>query len=156
MKYMYLFIFLVFSMPSFSYESLPSNCSNLDEVVEESFVIFSKMEFIQLGECLAENLLKKRKTLNIVDACNEVVEDKNNYLGILSLSKAESIKIGQCAGAIKYIYTRYDEELVPHRPGYYSSHRVYRCKKGSTAIEAIRKSGEVSMNRENLRDLLCD
>lgn len=157
MKYLIILaIFLVFSSQSFAKERLPSNCAHLSEVSKASFVLFNKKEFMQLGECLAIVALESQKKLDLVRSCNEVDEDRRNLLGILSLSKLESILLGQCIGTINYIYEHYNNERV-YGNRYRSSNRiVYRCKKGEKAVDILRSINEKEVGRSDVRDLLCN
>jgi len=129
---------------------LPSDCSHLQEITELDFVLFSKKEFIELGECLSINAIKTNSPINIVEACNEVDEDRRNILGIFSLSKSEAIRIGQCIGAINYIYQRYNNESVSHY-----SYKTYQCAKGFSAVDTIRAGLFGDVNRKSLRNALC-
>ena len=89
-------------------------------------------------------------------SCNEVDEDRRNFLGILSLSKLESILLGQCTGTINYIYEHYNNERINGNK-YRSSNRiVYRCKKGVKAVDILRNIKTEEIGREDIRELLCD
>lgn len=156
MNYLIILAILVFSSQSFAKERLPSNCSHLSEVSKASFVLFNKKEFMQLGECLAVAALKNQKKLDLVRSCNEVDEDRRNFLGILSLSKLESILLGQCMGTINYIYEHYNKERVNGNRYRSSSRIVYRCKKGEKAVDILRSIDEKEVGRSDVRDLLCD
>ena len=157
MKYLIILaIFLVFSSQSFAKERLPSNCAHLSEVSKASFVLFNKKEFMQLGECLAIAALKNQKKLDLVRSCNEVDEDRRNFLGILSLSKLESILLGQCTGTINYIYEHYNNERINGYRYRLSNRIVYRCKKGEKAVDILRSINEKEVGRSDVRDLLCD
>ncbi|VEL97252.1 hypothetical protein ALT761_02253 [Alteromonas sp. 76-1] len=156
MKYLIILAILVFSSQSFAKERLPSNCAHLSEVSKATFVLFNKKEFMQLGECLAIAALKNHKSLDLVRSCNEVDENRRNFLGILSLSKLESILLGQCKGTIDYIYEHYNKERV-NDYRYRSSNRiVYRCVKGEKAVDILRSSKKEEIGRSDVRDLLCD
>jgi len=137
---------------SYANESLPEDCSHLQSVKEADFVLFSKKDFVALGECLAINLIKQKAPLNLLESCNEVDEDRRNILGILSLSKLEAILMGQCVGAINYIYQHYDNEPVST---YGVETKTYQCTKGFSAVDIIRQSASDSISRTKLRDLLC-
>ena len=157
MKYLIILaIFLVFSSQAYAKERLPSNCAHLSEVSKASFVLFNKKEFMQLGECLAIAALKNQKKLDLVRSCNEVDEDRRNFLGILSLSKLESILLGQCMGTINYIYEHYNKERVSDYRYRSSNHRVYRCNKGVKAVDILRSINEKEVGRSDVRDLLCN
>ncbi|MGK2233225.1 hypothetical protein [Colwellia polaris] len=152
MKYLIGLIFCLMIQVSFAKESLPKDCSHLQTAMEADFVLLSKKEFIELGECLAVNLIKKRTPLNVVESCNEVDEDRRNLLGIFSLSKLEAILIGQCMGTINYIYEHYDNEPVL---SYNYQTKIYQCTKGVQAVDILRQSRAKSYSRTVLRDLLC-
>jgi hypothetical protein len=156
MKYLITLAILFFASQAYAKDRLPSNCSHLSEVSKASFVLFNKKEFIQLGECLAISALKSHNKLDLVRSCNEVYEDKRNLLGILSLSKLESILLGQCLGTINYIYEHYNKERAnDYRYG--SNDRiVYRCRKGEKAVDVLRSSKKKEIGRSDVRDLLCD
>ncbi|WP_010561988.1 hypothetical protein [Pseudoalteromonas spongiae] len=143
-------LLLLCCFTSYGKERLPSDCSHLQSVTELDFVLFSKKEFIELGECLAINAIKSNLPFNMLEACNEVDEDRRNILGIFSLSKSEAIRIGQCVGAINYIYQRYNDEPVNHY-----SYRTYQCTKGIYAVDIIRAGLFGEVNRKNLRKALC-
>tara|TARA_R110001599_G_scaffold82854_2_gene222839 strand:- start:32016 stop:32492 length:477 start_codon:yes stop_codon:yes gene_type:complete len=155
MKYLIGFILCTVFQVSFAKDSLSKDCSHLQSATEADFVLLSKKEFIELGECLAISLIKKRVPLNVVESCNEVDEDRRNILGIFSLSKLEAILIGQCVGTINYIYQHYDNEPVSTYR--YRSHQTkkYQCTKGLQAVDILRQSTENSYSRTKLRDLLC-
>jgi len=153
----YLVGIFLFSLIQVSYakETLPKDCSHLQSATEADFVLFSKKEFIQLGECLAVSLIKERTPLNLFESCNEVDEDRRNILGIFSLSKLEAILMGQCVGAINYIYRHYDSEPVSEYRYRSSQTKKYQCIKGLHAVDLIRQSSSNSITRTKLRDLLC-
>ncbi|WP_334059484.1 hypothetical protein [Alteromonas sp. S005] len=156
MKYLIILAILVFSSQSFAKERLPSNCAHLSEVSKASFVLFNKKEFMQLGECLAIAALKNQKKLDLKRSCNEVDEDRRNFFGILSLSKLESILLGQCMGTINYIYEHYNKERVNHYRYRTNRRIVYRCNKGMKAVDILRSINEKEVGRSDVRDLLCD
>ncbi|GHB59019.1 hypothetical protein GCM10008107_05180 [Psychrosphaera saromensis] len=155
MKFVIVFSLLFFSHISYSKESLPDDCIHLKSVGKANFVLLNKKEFIQLGECLAIHFIKKHSELDLVRSCNEVDEDRRNLLGILSLSKLEAILIGQCVGAIKYIYQHYNNEPINNSSNRWQSTYVYRCIKGKKAVDKIRYSSKKLLNRTNLLKLLC-
>lgn len=136
-------------------ESLPKDCSHLQNATEADFVLFSKKEFIELGECLAVSFIKKSVPLNVIESCSEVDEDRRNILGIFSLSKFEAILIGQCVGAINYIYQHYDNEPVSTYSYRSRQTKRYQCIRGLQAVDILRKSTAKSYSRTKLRDLLC-
>lgn len=151
MRYCLGLLLLSLCFTSHGKNRLPNDCSHLQEVTELDFVLFSKKEFIELGECLAINAIKTNLPINIVEACNEVDEDRRNILGIFSLSKSEAIRIGQCMGAINYVYQRYNNELVNRY-----SYKTYQCAKGVSAVDTIRANLFGDVNRKNLRNALCN
>lgn len=159
MKYfigLVLFVVLCFQ-PSYAKSELPYNCNEYSNVEEKNFVLFNKKQFIELGECAGEALVKAKKVYNIAAACSEVIEDKNSLLGIFSLSKVEAIKMGVCIGAINAVYTRYDRELVLVNSRYRSTKRYYSCKKGLLAVnELVASATDEYYKRSELRDILCD
>jgi len=153
----YLIILVLFFVTPLGHtkETLPADCSHLGSVTEANFVLFNKKELMQLGECLAITYLKKTEKLNLVKSCNEVDEDRRNFLGILSLSKLESILIGQCVGAINYVYEHYHNENVGDVNGSIAYRKIYRCIKGEEAIDVIRQSPVTELDRREVRHLLC-
>ncbi|MBB1398606.1 MULTISPECIES: hypothetical protein [unclassified Pseudoalteromonas] len=151
------FILILFSESSFARSHLPYSCEEYSEIELNSFVLFNKKQFIELGECAGEALVKAKKIYNIAAACSEVVEDKNSLLGIFSLSKVEAIKMGVCFGAINAVYNRYDRELVLVNSRYRSTKRYYSCKKGMAAVdELVASAKDEYYKRSELRDILCD
>ena len=155
MNYLIGLILCLMLQVSYAKESLPKDCSHLKDVTEADFVLLSKKEFIELGECLAISLIKKRTPLNVVESCSEVDEDRRNILGIFSLSKLEAILIGQCVGTINYIYQHYDNEPVSSYSYRSSKANRYQCTKGPQAVDILRQSTAKSYTRTKLRDLLC-
>ena len=155
MKYLIGLLLCLVFQPSYAKQSLPKNCSHLEGATKANFVLFSKTEFIQLGECLAISFIKKKVQLNFVESCNEVDEDRRNLLGIFSLSKYEAILIGQCKGIIDYIYQHYDNEPVNSNSNRSYSQALYHCTKGIEAVDRIRQSSTTLTTRTDLRNLLC-
>ena len=102
MRYLIGLILCLMLQVSYAKESLPKDCSHLKGVTEADFVLLSKKEFIELGECLAISLIKKRAPLNVVESCSEVDEDRRNILGIFSLSKALIISWALFLFAVAY------------------------------------------------------
>ncbi len=150
MKFIIALIFLFVIQPAVAKSSLPENCMHLKETVKADFILLNKKEFIQLGECSAVALLKLGELKKLNEACAEVIEDKNNVLGILSLSKSEALKIGQCVGVINYIYERFHNEVVNGRYG-----EKYSCSKGIKAATYLSAQSSSMKRRDQLRDLLC-
>lgn len=150
------FILLLFSLPSFAKSELPYGCNEYSKVEKKSFVLFNKKQFIELGECAGEALVKAKKVYNIAGACSEVVEDKNSLLGIFSLSKLEAIKVGVCLGVINAIYNRYDGEAITPMYEYLVTKQHYRCKKGIQGVKKLISSIDYEYyTRFELRDILC-
>ena len=141
MKYfigLVLFVVLCFQ-PSYAKSELPYNCNEYSNVEEKNFVLFNKKQFIELGECAGEALVKAKKVYNIAAACSEVIEDKNSLLGIFSLSKVEAIKMGVCIGAINAVYTRYDRELVLVNSRYRSTKRYNSAYVSRSCLLPVQK-----------------
>lgn len=155
MKYLLLIILFVFIQPSFAKDTLIKDCAHLENANESEFVLFNKKEFIQLGECVAVSLIKKQSILNLPLACDEVIEDHSNPLGIFSLSKLEAIYIGQCLGIVNYIYEHYHDEKVYRYDRWSNSNNKYRCVKGINAVNILRTIKSDRLDRNDIRDMLC-
>lgn len=134
--------------------SLVKKCAHLQEVSESQFMLFNKKEFIELGECLAVHTIKKQRVEGLPKVCAEVVENEDNPFGIMSLSKLETIYIGQCIGTINYIYQRYDNELVNRNQGGYGYR--YACRKGIPAAKVLINQATDSISRNQIKNLLCE
>ncbi|MBU2925808.1 hypothetical protein Q4530_01105 [Colwellia sp. 1_MG-2023] len=154
MKFLVGLLLCLLFQNSYAKETLIEDCRHLENATEADFVLFSKKEFIQLGECLAVSFIKKRIELDLIESCNEVDEDKRNFLGVLSLSKLEAIKIGQCIGVINFIYQHYDNEPVNSWGSY--KYKTYHCLKGNRAVDRIIRSRATLLNKQDIRKLLCE
>ena len=154
MKYLIMVLFCLIAQTSFASEKLIAGCAHLKSAKEAEFVLFNKKEFIQLGECIAVNFIKKQTILNLPRACEEVTENQLNPLGILSLTKLEAIYIGQCIGVINYIYQHYHDEAVQYNRRS-RRNRKYSCVKGSAAVKILSASVNDENYRNDIRDLLC-
>lgn len=135
--------------------SLPDTCNDLTEASEKALVLLNKKEFIELGECIGASQIKARRVDWIPEACSEIREDENSYLGILSLSKKEALQIGMCVGVINAVFTRYDNERVLSYSSYSNRYRKYQCARGKQAVDIMVNTSWVDMSREDVRDLLC-
>ena len=155
MKYLIGFLFYLCVHTSYAKDALIKDCAHLQDTTKADFVLLSKKEFIQLGECLAVSYLKKKVEINLLESCNEVDEDRRNFLGIFSLSKLEAIQIGQCLGVINFIHQHYDNEPIPYKRNRYNRRGVYHCTKGNKAIDLIKNNYTEYSSRSELRDLLC-
>lgn len=133
-------------------DTLVDDCSHLKDAKEADFILFNKKEFIELGECLAIDTLKKQSVNNLPRICKEVTENEATPLGIMSLTKLEAIYIGQCIGAINYIYQRYNNERLAQG---YRGPSEYSCVKGMKAVKLIINQGQNDMTRRDIRDILC-
>ncbi len=135
--------------------TLHHDCRQYQETVTSSFVLFSQRELMELGACTGVALLKDHRLSALPEACNEVKESKSVF-GIATLSKAEAIKVGQCAGVINYIYERYNNERITNYSGYKRRNQVYSCIRGDEAVNILSKSGLSTSSRNDVRALLCD
>jgi hypothetical protein len=150
-------LFLLFASSSgLANTNVIESCQHLEETTEAKFILFSKRDLVELGECIGISFLKNKVKVNLVESCNEIDEDKRNILGILSLSKREAIQIGQCAGVINFIYQHYHGEKAYDTLRNRYSNRKYSCKKGDLAITLIRQAVTTKLNRESIKDLLCE
>lgn len=148
---------LIVSLQTHAKVNLAKNCAQFSSVAETSFVLFSKQELIALGECVAQDMLRKRKYIKtLIKACNEVSE-ANGILGITALSKAEAIKIGQCVGAINFVNSKFHGARVSTRYNYSTrSYATYHCTRGMPAVALITKSNERYLNTAAIRDIICE
>jgi hypothetical protein len=155
MRFLITVFLIIFSQVSFAKNALVDDCSHLKDASEAQFTLFSKKEFIQLGECLAVHTIKRRSITNLPMFCNEVIEDKTTPFGIMSLTKLEAIYIGQCVGVINYIYLRYNEENIDRHNSRYGRNKKYYCVKGLSAVKILSANNNDESNRSDIRDLLC-
>ncbi|MFT7006556.1 MAG: hypothetical protein ACJAXJ_001064 [Colwellia sp.] len=149
MRYFVLFLLLVCSTTVYAKKTFVKECTQEEENISSfSLVFFNKAALINLGSCVGVATIKRGAHLDIVESCKEVVEDKINLLGVLALSKAEAIQIGQCLGVIQYINNKYHNE-------YTYSNGIYQCKKGMAAVKTIVKLSDSKVSKTMLRDRLC-
>ncbi|MCJ8273105.1 MAG: hypothetical protein MJK04_27355 [Psychrosphaera sp.] len=137
---------LALCFPQYSYANNPilENCEQKEGFKKSSFLLFNKKAFLSLGTCIGEQLMERSELKKVSLVCSEKMEELDSPLGILGLSKAETIQAGVCAGVINYIIKNYNN-------------KVYQCKKGKEAIKAlIIKAGDFTMSRNAVRDLLCE
>jgi len=156
MKLIILLIFTLTSSVTLAKNILVNECVHLQEISESQFVLFNKKEFIKLGECLAVHTIKRHKIKHLPKLCAEVIENEDNPFGIMSLSKLETIYIGQCIGTINYIYQRYDNELVNQYRGGYRYKEIYACRRGLPAAKVLINHASDSMSRNQIKNLLCE
>ncbi|MDT0628054.1 hypothetical protein [Alteromonas sp. W364] len=140
-----IFLLLTLFAPSVSGKLRIQGCDNLETLDAQHFVLFNKKELIELGECLALEVLKGNNAYDWGNTCREYIEDEQAILGTLVLSKLEAIQIGQCVGAINYIYVRYHKE-----EGQFAS-----CFKGKKAVQLLADLRGDSLNKRELKTLLC-
>lgn len=158
MKYLMAIFLCVIAHAAPANDQLMKDCSHLSNAKEAEIALFNKETFIQLGECIAVNLIKKKPIINLSRACDEVIEDKSNPFGDFSLTKLEAIYIGQCIGVINYIYQHYNDEtvdIIKRKQTWNSRYRKYSCIKGLKAVSILRASANEESNRDNIRELLC-
>lgn len=157
MKLIILLILTLTSSVTLAKNTLVDECAHLQEISESQFVVFNKKEFIELGECLTVHTIKRRQVKHLPKLCAEVIENQDNPLGIMSLSKLEAIYIGQCMGAINYIYNRYNNELVNQYSNNYSYRykERYVCRKGIQAAKVLINDATNSMSRNEIKSILC-
>jgi hypothetical protein len=146
----------LFVETSFAKDALIKDCEHLQSIKQADFVLLNKKEFIELGECVAENLIKTKFVSNLPLACSEVIEDKLNPLGILSLTKLEAIYMGQCLGVINYIYQHYHNEMISINYSYNRNRKKYHCIKGVSAAKRLSVQEDEQSTRYEVRDLLCE
>lgn len=157
MRFM-LILLLVTSLRGWAQEIIPPECSDFKSVKKTTFVVFNKQELMTLGRCTGVNLLKQGRGQELAQACGEVMEDRLNPLGVLSLSKAEAIKIGQCMGVIKYIHDYYHNEAIQSigNASLADKNRVYQCRRDLEAVEILMAASNDLLNtRIEIRALLC-
>lgn len=134
---------------------LIKDCQHLEQATKSEFILFSKRDLVELGECIGINFLKNKVDIDLVTSCKEVSEDRRNPLGILSLSKVEAVQIGQCVGVINFIYQHYHGEKVFNERIKKYSNREYRCKRGNEAVVIISTADKVNWDRNIVKNLLC-
>jgi hypothetical protein len=152
MRYFALLLLLVCSTTAYAKKTPYKECAQEEENISAfSLILFNKAELINLGSCVGVASIKRGASLDIVESCKEVVEDKVNLLGVLALSKAEAIQIGQCLGVINYIHTKYHNEYVNN----YRRNNTYQCQKGMSAVKTIARLNTQKISKSTLRDSLC-
>jgi hypothetical protein len=155
MKFLFIFFLILLTQPSLAKEALVDDCSHLKGASEAEFALFSKKEFIELGECLAVYTIERKPILDLPMLCDEVREDETNPLGNWSLTKLEAIYIGQCLGVIDYVYKRYNRQFVMRRNSWNTQNEKYSCYRGGDAVKIIRKEASIKMSEYDIRDLIC-
>ena len=156
MRHFILFLLLVCSATVYAKNTPYKECIQEEENISKfSLILFNKAELINLGSCVGVASIKRDANLDIVESCKEVVEDKTNTLGVLSLSKAEAIQIGQCLGVINYIHNKYHNESMYQGYSYRRSNETYQCQKGMAAVKSIIELSDSRVNKLILRDALC-
>jgi len=142
-------IFVLFFLTLFTPSTLGKvsmkTCENLDALDTKSFVLFNKKELVELGECVALEIIKSNKSYDWGKTCREYIEDEQAIIGTFVLSKLEAIQIGQCIGAINYTYMRYHKE----------ERHSASCLKGKEAIQVLATLTDDSINKRELKSLLC-
>jgi len=156
MRHFVLFLLLVCSTIVYAKNTPYKECIQEEENISKfSLILFNKAELINLGSCVGVASIKRGASLDIVESCKEVVEDKKSALGVLTLSKAEAIQIGQFLGVINYIHNKYHNENMYQRYNYRRSNDTYQCQKGMTAVKSIVELSDSKVNKIILRDALC-
>lgn len=161
MRQLLLLLTLVISCNSLADIRVPARCEeSVIQIKKTSLIFFNSTEAIKVGECVGVELVKRGVEQELPKACGEVIENKNNVLGELSLSKKEALQIGQCMGVINYVYDRYNNEK--YRPSrydrYYSKYQnyVYQCATDITAVKRLISTGDSLSSRSKIRDVLCE
>lgn len=161
MRQLLLLLTLVISCNSLADMRVPARCDeSVSQINKTNLIFFNSTEVIKAGECVGVELVKRGVDQELPKACGEVVENKTNVLGALSLSKKEALQIGQCLGAINYVYDRYnDEKYHPSRyDSYYSKYKsyVYQCATGMSAVQRLISTTHSLSSRSKIRDVLCE
>lgn len=151
MKVLITLIFLAYIPLSLAKSLLHSSCTDYETVAQSDFILLNKTEFIQLGECVGRALLEDNRLNNLAEACSEVIEDKLSPLGILSLSKVEAIKIGQCLGAVAYVHDKYQGEKYD-----YYSNKTYHCTQGDKAAKLLSLQTDNLRTPKDVRSVICE
>ncbi|NQZ93553.1 MAG: hypothetical protein HRT97_14585 [Moritella sp.] len=152
---------LVISCNSLADMRVPARCEESVSLINKTdLIFFNSTEVIKVGECIGVELVKRGVEQELPKACGEVIENKTNVLGALSLSKKEALQIGQCMGVINYVYDRYNNEK--YRPSrydsYYSKYKnyVYQCATDMTAVNRLTSTTYSLSSRSQIRDVLCE
>jgi len=161
MKKLIFLLTLVISCNSLADMKVSVRCEEgVSQINKTNLIFFNSAEVIKVGECVGVELVKRGIDQELSKACGEVIENKTNVLGALSLSKKEALQIGQCMGVINYVYDRYNnEEYRPSRyDRYYSKYKnyVYQCDTGMTAVNKLTITSASLSSRSKIRDVLCD
>jgi hypothetical protein len=161
MRQLLLLLTLVISCNSLADMRVPARCDeSVSQINKTNLMFFNSTEVIKAGECVGVELVKRGVDQELPKACGEVVENKTNVLGALSLSKKEALQIGQCLGAINYVYDRYNDETYhPSRyDSYYSKYKsyVYQCATGMSAVQRLISTTHSLNSRSKIRDVLCE
>lgn len=148
------------SLNAFAKIQLSKECKGYTELAKSSFVLFNKQELIELGVCVSQDLLRRNKSVkDLRSACKEAIE-VGGPLGIMALSKAETIQIGQCVGAINYTSTRYHNVKVREYNYRYRKYdhrnKKYICSRGNEAIKLVSKGSDEGLRDTDVRELICD
>lgn len=155
MKIIILLMLISFTQSPFAKDALVDDCSHLKEATEAEFTLFSKKEFIELGECIGVYTIERKPILDLSMLCDEVREDETNPFGNWSLTKLEAIYIGQCLGVIDYVYNRYNRQFVMRRNSWNTQNEKYSCYRGGDAVKILRKKASIKMSEHDIRDLIC-
>jgi hypothetical protein len=161
MRSLLLLITIIISFNGMARERVPSRCEeSAAQISKIDLMFFNTKEVIKHGECVGIELAKRGFMRELPKACDEVVENENNLLGPLELSKKEALQIGQCVGIINYIYDHYhgEEYQSEHDNNYYSKRRnnIYQCEKGMTAVKILTATESSLSSRSKIRDVLCE
>lgn len=161
MKQLLFLIALMISFNSMAKVRIPVRCEEgIEQISKTNLMFFDTTEVIKVGECVGIELAKKGAMEHLPKACDEVVENKNNLLGGLSLSKKEALQIGQCMGVINYVYDRYNGER--YNLSRYDSYdlryknSIYQCDTGMTAVIKLAATNATVSSRSKIRDVLCE
>lgn len=161
MKKILLFLTFLVSCNSIADMHVPTRCEeSLTQISKANLIFFNTTEVIKVGECVGVELIKKGIEQELTKACAEVVENEDNVIGVLSLSKKEALQIGQCFGVINYVYDRYnDEQYKASRYNRESSkykRYVYQCTTGMNAVKKLISTPYAVSSRSKIRDVLCE
>ncbi len=144
---------LAYIPQSMAKSSLIHNCSEYEKIAESDFILLNKAEFIQLGQCVGIELMRTERMNHLVEACSEVVEDNISPLGVFSLSKVEAIKIGQCLGAVDYVYYEYNG--TKYYDWYSDSYKTVHCTQGNVAAKSLSLQTGSLDTVQDVRTVIC-
>ena len=145
------FLLLMLSHNSFADSYLDNECDTILAKKPQNMLIFSSQKLIKYGECFGVQQLKKRAIQILPAACSEVIEDTNNLISYINLSKSEAIKIGQCVGVINYIYDNYHNTFIAQ-----DRDSKYNCNKGLVAVKLLVAVSYPLINRRDVLRVLCN